>query len=194
MTDDGVIKFQYDWKKENITQKEKLEELIKYRDLAHKMKYIGVYSDGIGYGNISKRVENGFIISGSATGSITQSNLNHFSLVHKWSVANNKIWCKGPIPASSESLSHSVIYNTLPKARVILHIHHLKMWEKYYHSLPSTCSNIPYGTPDMAMAIKFLIKNHNDEEGIFLMKGHKEGLVAFGKNFESIFQIFKDLE
>lgn len=193
MSDDGVIKFQYDWKKEKLETTKYLEELIRSRDLAHEKGFIGIYDDGIGYGNISRRVEGGFLVSGSATGSIPQSHSDHFSFVHRWSVEENKIWCRGPLAASSESLTHAVIYEELPHINVILHIHDLQLWERYYHALPSTCSHIPYGTTDMACAVKFLLKNLNKDEDVFLMKGHEEGLVAYGKNFESVFQIFTDL-
>lgn len=193
MSDDGIIKFQYNWKKEELKTNENLEELIKYRDLAHKKGFIGIYEDGIGYGNISKRVKSGFLISGSATGSIAQSSPNHYSMVDQWSIENNKIWCNGPIAASSESLTHAVIYKELPKINAILHIHHLPLWKRYYHSLPSTCSHIPYGTTDMASAVKFLVRNQQEDEGVFLMKGHEEGLVAYAKDMETVFQIFEDL-
>ena len=193
MNDDGIIKFQYDWKEEALKNSKTIEELIYYRDLAHEKKYIGVHEDGIGYGNISKRAEGGFLVSGSATGSITPSNSSHYSLVHKWSIENNKIWCKGPIAASSESLTHAVIYQELPQINAILHIHHLQLWKRYYHALPSTCSHIPYGTTDMASAVKFLIRNQQEDEGLFLMKGHEEGLVAYAKDMKSVFQIFVDL-
>ena len=193
MSDDGVIKFQYNWKKEKLETTENLEELIKFRDLAHEKGFIGMYEDGIAYGNISKRVESGFLVSGSATGSITQTNPNHYSMVDQWSIENNKIWCCGPITASSESLTHAVIYDELPQINAILHIHHLQLWERYYHVLPSSCSQIPYGTTDMASAVKFLVRNQEEDEGVFLMKGHREGLVAYAKDMISVFQIFEDL-
>lgn len=193
MTDDGVIKFQYEWQKEELEKFNILEELMKFRDLAHEKNFIGVYENEIGYGNISIRVDEGFLVSGSATGSYTNSNSNHFSLVHQWSVKENKIWCRGPIAASSESLTHAAIYEQLPQTNVILHIHHHQLWKRYYHTLPSTCSHIPYGTTDMANAVKFLLRNQEDEEGVFLMKGHEEGLVAYAKDMETVFQIFEDL-
>lgn len=193
MNEDGIIKFQYDWKEEALENTKNLEELIKYRDLAYEKGFIGIYENGIGYGNISKRVKSGFLVSGSATGSLTKTNSNHYSKVYQWSIENNKICCNGPIAASSESLTHAVIYDELPQINAILHIHHLPLWKRYYHSLPSTCSHIPYGTTDMASAVKFLFRNQQDDEGVFLMKGHREGLVAYARNMKSVFQIFEDL-
>lgn len=191
--DDGIIKFQYNWENKALETTKELEELIKYRDLAHEKGFIGIYDDGIGYGNMSKRVQEGFLVSGSATGSIIQSNSNHYSLVHQWSIENNEIWCRGPIAASSESLTHAIIYEELPQVNGILHIHDIKLWKRYYHSLPSTCSHIAYGTTDMARAVQFLVRNLDKEEDVFLMKGHEEGLLAYAQNLENAFQIFMDL-
>lgn len=194
MSDDGIIKFQYEFEKEDLKPSPIIKELIQYRNRAFQLGYIGVYEDGIGFGNISIRVNDGFLISGSATGSIALSNSNHFSKVDRWSVEENKIRCRGPLAASSESLTHAIIYDQLPEVNAVLHIHNSALWNRYYHLLPSTCSHIPYGTTDMAGAVRFLIRKQDGNNGLFLMKGHQDGLLAYAENMEELFQLFEDLK
>ena len=50
-------------------EKEKIEELNYWRNKLFEMGLIGVYENGVGFGNISERTQgNKFIITGSTTG------------------------------------------------------------------------------------------------------------------------------
>jgi ribulose-5-phosphate 4-epimerase/fuculose-1-phosphate aldolase len=190
MDEKGVIKFKCFHQYCELDRFAELNKLIEYRNRAFLKGYIGVYSNGIGFGNISVRLDNGFLVSGSGTGMIKKSGKQHFSIVNKWEVHKNQLWCKGPVIASSESLTHAVIYDTLPIVSAILHIHSTELWKKHYHKLPFTSKNIEYGTPKMANAVIELIKRENFKTtGVFLMQGHQDGMVAFGTSLKEVLEL-----
>lgn len=183
--DEGYIKFDCNWAKANIIEKDDIAELCKWRKQLYVLGLIGVYPDGIGFGNISqRRTGNTFIISGSATGSLKELSTAHFSLVEKYDVNANQINCKGLIRASSESMSHAAIYETIPEVQFVFHIHSMDLWKKYLNVLPTTDTEATYGTPEMAYSIIDLISKEKKANGILVMGGHQEGLMAYGRNGE----------
>lgn len=179
--DEGVIKFDCRWTHADPTPDSVLDELIYFRDLLFDMNLIGVYSDGIGFGNVSARVPNAFVISASQTGHIARTNSAHYSRVTKYSVTDNWVECVGPMPASSESLTHAMIYDVFPAASAVLHIHNRDHWDRLLGVVPTTGREIAYGTPAMAREIELLARSSNlSQERIFAMAGHEDGIVAFG--------------
>jgi len=186
MQAEGIIKFNCEWLKDESLPKEILKDIIFWRNKLYELNLIGVYEDGIGYGNISIRHEqNKFIISGSQTGHIGIATEKEFTLVEDYDFNNNYIQCRGPVQASSESLTHAAIYEASPKINGVIHIHNLQAWEKYKNKLPTTNENIEYGTPEMATEIFRLFRETNAiEEKIIIMGGHKEGIIVFGENLE----------
>jgi ribulose-5-phosphate 4-epimerase/fuculose-1-phosphate aldolase len=84
--------------------------------------------DGIGYGNISTRFQkNKFIITGSATGSLTKLTTNHYTLVTDYDINRNTLTTIGPIKASSESLTQAIIYESQKSVKAVMHVHHLEL-------------------------------------------------------------------
>jgi L-ribulose-5-phosphate 4-epimerase len=189
MDNEGIIKFECFHSSFELDKTKELKELIVYRNLAYKKKYLGVSSKGIAYGNISLRSGNNFLISGSDTGRISHADARHFSMVEKWNIDKNRLWCKGPVKSSSESLTHAVIYENMPQVKAVLHLHSDQLWRKNYDKIAFTHKNIEYGTTEMAYAVIELLKKNNfTHGGVFLMRGHREGLVAFGKNMKEVFK------
>lgn len=194
MDEKGLIKYECFHQFAEMDKSQALEDLIYYRNKAFQKGYIGVYSNGIGYGNISIRIGENFMVSGSATGMIAQTGEEHYSLVTEWNIEKNQLWCEGPVKASSESLTHAVIYETLPKINAVLHIHSSDLWEKYYHELPSTSKDIEYGTVKMAQAVKSLLQSMSEKQHhIFLMQGHQDGIVAFGNSLKDLLKFVDQL-
>ena len=184
---EGYIKFQCDWAKEEILIPDLiLQSLDKERTWLYELNLIGMYPDGIGFGNISvKTKENTFIITGSATGQFAQLERYHYALVSAYSFAGNSISCKGQTKASAESLTHAAVYEALPEVGAVVHVHCLWLWEKLLNEYPTTFGEIEYGTPEMAFAVKSLADEMKDsEEKIIVMGGHREGILAFGKDLE----------
>ncbi|OFX88160.1 MAG: hypothetical protein A2W99_10550 [Bacteroidetes bacterium GWF2_33_16] len=184
MHNEGYIKFDLQWEKANFIFPDKLFlEMNLFRKRLFDLGLIGMYSDGIGFGNVSIRIgdTNLFIISGSATGSIPNLSKENYSLVTGFDIDKNTIYCQGNTAASSESMSHAALYKSNQKINAVVHVHHKKLWEKYLNNLPTTPKNAEYGTTEMANEIKKLA---NASEGVIIMGGHEEGIVSFGTTLE----------
>jgi len=184
MRNEGYIKFDLQWDKKSVDFPEnKLSELNIFRTQLFDLGLIGMYPDGIGFGNISTRIGNTdqFIISGSATGQLRTLTKEHYSLITGFDIEKNTIICEGQIAASSESMSHAALYKSNHNIHAVVHVHHKKLWSNYLNTLPTTSKNAEYGTPEMANEIKKLAHVY---EGIIIMGGHEEGIVSFGLNLE----------
>jgi len=195
MPEEGYIKFNPQWKKTPPLSGDLMERLIDARQQLYRLNLIGAYPSGIGYGNISHRYElpknsNAFLISGSATGNIALLDSRHFSLVTQVDIDRNKLHCQGPLIASSESMSHAVIYQECPAVQAVVHIHNLPMWQQLLHKIPTTDAKAAYGTPEMALSIVDLLKDTDlKQTGLFVMEGHEEGIFAFGDSLRKAVRI-----
>lgn len=185
--EDGYIKFKAQWDKSPALPIRFIKELNKWRDILYQMKLIGVYENGIGFGNISQRFNNSshFIISGSGTGKFESLTTEYYSLVTNIDIDHNKLICKGPVIASSESMSHGVVYEECSDIQGVIHVHHKELWQKLLDKVPTTSKNAEYGTPEMAYEIKRLFRETDlMEKKILVMKGHEEGIFTFGDSLE----------
>lgn len=197
--DEGYIKFQCHWNEEphqlDSESESALDELISFRQKFYELNLIGAYPDGIGFGNISKILSNGeMLISGSATGNYKDATAEHFSRVTECRINSNEVFCKGPVIASSESMTHQMIYQLSEDIKVVVHVHHPELWEQYKFKIPTTGEDVPYGTPDMANEILRLYRvDKLKQTKCLAMAGHEEGLIAFGKDFEEVYQLYSGL-
>lgn len=191
--EEGYIKYNPVWTKKEALPASLIKDLNACRQQLYDLDLIGVYQNGIGYGNISCRYpsnDNHFIISGSTTGNYPVLGPEHYSLVTQVEIHINRLHCQGPIIASSESMSHAVIYQELPWVKAAIHVHNLEIWQRLLHKVPTTDASAPYGTPEMAYSIIDLIRTSNlPEKKIFVMEGHKEGMFAFGKNLAEAMEV-----
>lgn len=187
MHSEGFIKFNCKRIEENICLPAKaFEALTKWRQIMYNSCLIGAYSNGIGYGNISIRAAaDSFYISGTATGRLPALEEKHYPLVNSWSFNENSLKCTGSINASAESLSHAVIYESLPDVGAVIHIHHKGMWDKYLNYLATTSSDVLYGTPEMAKEIqKIIMTIKPGQDPVLVMGGHEEGIIVWGKTLD----------
>jgi L-ribulose-5-phosphate 4-epimerase len=189
MTDEGYIKFKAIRVHASAPHTEAVAGLNEYRRLLYGLGLIGAYPDGVGYGNISQRLDNDtFLISGSATGRLAALSARHYALVMRADVANNTVYYSGQVAASSESMSHAVIYEACPEIHAVIHVHHVAMWQRYVHQLPTTPEEVLYGSPDMAEAILWLLSGTKlRESGVLIPAGHEEGVFAFGETLEQAY-------
>lgn len=183
---EGYIKFDCRWEQKEISIPENLfDDLQLHRSQLYKLGLIGINQEGLGFGNISVKKNSDFIITGSTTGQFEELNLSHYSTVSGYNFAQNSITCSGLTKASAESLTHAAVYEAVPEIGAVVHVHCLWLWEKLRNIYPTTSGEIEYGTPEMALAVKQLTITMKDETGkIIIMGGHKEGILAFGKNLE----------
>jgi len=200
MIDEGYIKFNCNWTPAPPLLAEAITTLNACRQRLFQLGLIGAYENGIGYGNISQRLEGErFVISGSATGNMAVLDESHYSLVHRVNVAKNEVYCAGPIKASSESMSHAIIYKENPNIQAVIHVHHLGMWQKLLDKIPTTAANVSYGTPEMAAEIVRLMRESNLlKKKLFVTAGHEEGIFTFGEDINTaeqlLFHKFKEHE
>lgn len=194
MSDEGVIKFNCEWTKSAPLDETLLKDLNVWRNILHRLRLIGVNEDGIGYGNISIRFrENQFIISGSGTGRFKTLTGEHYALVTDHNVETNSICSTGATIASSESLTHAMIYERASDVHAVIHVHHFRIWKKLLETLPATAETIAYGTPEMANEIARLFDEQNlMQHRIFAMAGHYEGVVCFGKDLNHAAELLVD--
>jgi len=190
--EEGYIKYKCNWIQEEVIHAGQIHEINKWRSVLMKQGYIGMYDNGIGFGNISIRIdEHTFMVSGSATGGIKELTADHYALVTDFNLIHNELTCKGMTMASSESLTHAAIYACSKETNAVVHIHHKQKWSSLLHHAATTDSSIAYGTPELAFAIQSLIKE--DKVGpsrIIVMGGHEEGLIAYGKTLEEAAMAF----
>lgn len=197
LPNEGYIKFNCNLIYDKIEiPPELFEPLNQWRNLLWEKGFIGAYPDGIGFGNISIRVPGSdrFYISGSATGGIISLEMSHYSLVEKCDAELNTLWCRGLIKASAESMSHAAVYNSLSEAGAVVHIHNRLLWNQYFGVLPTTVKEVEYGTPAMAGEIvRIMSLPVTLSKRVFVMGGHEEGIMAFGKTIEEAASVVLEL-
>ncbi len=206
--DEGVIKYHCDWiKGESVplaepsgSYNERLTDLMKKRDLMRSLGLIGVYENGIGFGNVSQRINNSnqFIISGTQTAHLPTLKPEHYTVVTDFNIEENSLTCCGPVKASSESLTHAAIYYYRPEIMGIIHIHNYHFWQELMFKVPTSNPDVPYGTPQMAKEMFRLFDEENlGVEKILVMAGHEDGIICFGKDLDEATNIlfnFVDIE
>lgn len=179
---EGVIKFKLH-REETIPAID--SELIKQRNRLRKASLIGVDAGNFGYGNISVRRDKGFLISGSQTGALLQAEARHFSEVLRWNFTTNELWSCGLIDASSESLTHAMLYELSTDIQAVVHIHHDQLWQNTLHHWPTTPDKSEYGSVQMAEAVRRLWNQDAfTKVQAITMGGHKSGILAFGSDLK----------
>lgn len=189
---EGVIKFHIDWKKKPLPLNLKTGELVMFRNMLAVKGLIGADEEGIGYGNISilHKSAGKFIISGSGTGIVRFARKYHFTLVNNADIRKNLVDCTGLYPASSESITHGMIYKLSPKIKSVIHIHNSGLWKKLLNKVPATSKRSTYGTPQMAFDIKKLWdKSDLKEKKILVMAGHEGGIIVFGESINEAYKL-----
>jgi len=194
MREEGVIRFALEFTTAAAIMIPGLDELNAWRRILRQLGLIGQDPErygGYGFGNISRRLppydapENRrpFVISGSQTGYLEELSSTGFATVSEFDASLNRVVAAGPIKPSSESLTHGSVYNANNDIRVILHVHSPTIWRcAPILNLPATDEHVPYGTPAMAQEVERLfIDADYIETGVFVMGGHEDGVIAFGR-------------
>lgn len=197
MSIDGVIKFKIEWE-EKAADFPETTSIISTRQQLYSKKWIGFdQQHQVGYGNISCQTKDDkFLISGTQTGHIAEFKKEHLTEVMSYNISKNTLSCRGPVKASSESLTHAAIYSADSTVSHIIHIHHNKMWEYMLeNNYLQTKEGIEYGTVEMAQEILRLFKEEDLAlQQLFAMQGHHGGIFSFGEHFEQALNILFELE
>ena len=189
MIDEGYIKYNSHRVDGDIPDVPWFRDLNMVRTTLWNMKLIGIYDNGIGYGNISHRYkDNSFVISGSKTGGSMVLSKEQYALVTSFDLENNSVEVIGKIDASSESMSHGAMYKAMDSVNVVIHVHNKKIFDKMLElGYVATPKDVPFGTPQLAKEIERVVTKIGESSGIFVTAGHDEGIIAYGANFDDAY-------
>ena len=185
--DEGVVKYRCDWEEADPVAAANIADLMTWRERLHSWGLIGVYENGIGFGNVSVRLGNScqFVISGTQTAHLSALGPESYCIVTEFNLEQNFLGCRGPVQASSESLTHAALYLHREDVGGIIHVHNPKLWQQLLFKVPTTRKEIPYGTPQMALEMFRLFEEENlAERKILAMAGHEDGIICFGSTLD----------
>lgn len=191
---DGVTKFQLEHRPSAALPRPALAELDAWRTILWRLGIVGLDParyGGVGFGNVSMRLPpydappgaRRFAISGTQTGGFMALAPNQYAIVTAYAAAANRVVAEGPIPPSSESLTHAMLYDLDARVRFVFHVHAPEIWRAASRlGLPATDPAAAYGTPAMAESVRALhARGRLAVPGLFVMGGHEDGVVAFGE-------------
>ncbi len=83
---------------------------------------------------------------------------------------------------SSEAMTHGAFYDLTPTIRFVFHVHAPSIWRQATRlRLPTSHSDIAYGTPEMAWEVERLFRSSIlPETRVMAMGGHTDGIIGFG--------------
>lgn len=188
MIDEGYIKFDSEWHKDAPLAETIIADLDHWRQRLYKAGLIGFSEElKVGFGNLSIRYgePSQFIISGTQTGHLPVLSNEHYVLVTEHDAARNHVTCRGPVEASSESLTHATLYELDPAIKAVVHVHSKALWLRLMHKVPTTDASVVYGTPEMAHEFTRLYRDTEfGKTGIAVMAGHDDGIISIGTSVE----------
>lgn len=194
MSETGSIKFTCEQTGQAIAPFAELVQLNECRRELLRLGLLGVEANGIGFGNVSVRdgTSRNFYITGSGTGGRPELALADYARVVAYDFARNWLRCEGGAVASSESLTHAAVYESTPEARAVIHCHSLTLWTELRNKVPTTAEAVAYGTAEMAQAVRHLFQTTKlRDEKLFVMGGHRQGIVTFGHDLAEAFDVLR---
>ena len=182
---DGVIKYSIEHQTAETPLFSCYEQLEALRTRLFTLGLIGE-KDGIGYGNLSMRYESSksFFITATQTGRNLMLSREYYTYISDYDFSTFKIISQGTHKPSSEALSHAMIYAIDDRITTVIHIHSLALW-KFMKTNNDLATTAEYGTAEMVEEIAGLYTNLDPmRNNAFVMKGHEEGIITFGKSVE----------
>ena len=185
MPEEGYVKFNCRHTHAPALPEEKLHELNALRTDLVRAGLIGVYANGVGYGNVSMRWKGEtFLVTATGTGHIPVLTPEGYSLVSQCDFDANTVWCEGAMPASSETMTHAAIYGASSMTACVVHIHHGGMYRMLMEgNAPTTQKDAAFGTPAMAYSVAELVRAH-PADGVIAMAGHADGVLLYAPSIE----------
>lgn len=185
---EGYIKFTVRLTPGDVAGGGALDRLNAFRTELYDLGLIGIYPGNIGYGNVSLRdgADGAFLITGTATGAKRVLSLSDYCRVTSFDPVKNEVLCTGRVRASSESMSHGVIYQALPETGCVAHVHSSELFRfMLAHGFPRTPESAAFGTPEMAYEISRQVRARGASRGVFAMAGHEDGVIAYGQDVDA---------
>ncbi|UZR30698.1 class II aldolase/adducin family protein [Methylococcus mesophilus] len=191
---EGVTKYRLIFTPAPPPSADQIQELNAWRSIIRMLGLTGLDParyGGLDYGNVSLRLPGGsirFLISGTQTAGRIHLTPGDYCEVHGFNLEANQLEASGPVPPSSEALTHAAVYCADPAWRCVMHAHSPEIWRHAGRlGLPATPPEIGYGTPGMALAVEAIAA----EPGVPLiaMLGHADGIMAYGRTVEATARI-----
>lgn len=193
---EGVIKYRLDFQPGEPRDYPEIAELNAWRTILFQLGLIGQDSEryeGLAFGNVSFRLDETpqFVITGSQTSGLMHLTGEHFCTILSADPGRNHIVAEGAIKPSSEALTHAAVYTANREVNAVVHVHSPIIWQHYRSlALPAIDSAVQYGTPAMAEAVfELFARNRLGGKPIFVMLGHKDGIVSFGDSIADASQV-----
>jgi len=194
---DGVIKYTFDFQKSEPLKQEQFTEIESLRKRLFALDLIGVTDEGIGFGNISQRVNrDSFVITGTQTGHLAKLQGEHYSLIEAYNDKEFYLKSSGAIKPSSEALTHGTIYNLSSDISAVIHIHSKVIWNFMLQNNYLKTKNVEYGTEEMIDEVNRIFSTIEPlDNPKFVMAGHEDGVIIFGTDLLSAeLTLYKILE
>lgn len=185
VTQEGVIKFELVYQQTDLPPGVDIADLQYWFDRCHALGLIDrdpTRYGGYAFGNISQRHGTGFLISGTQTGGYSRLSDQDIAWVSRFDVERNRLVATGPAQPSSESMTHGQIYDSLPDANFVIHVHSPLIWHQAEQlGLAITAPEAAYGTVQMVREVRRLLAADTaGDAGCLSMGGHEDGILFFG--------------
>ena len=186
---EGVIQFAYDLQPAEpvVAAAELFGPLRAWRQIFRKLGLIGQDPEryeGLGFGNLSARDPERpgeFVITASQTGSEQELTQDHLTRVVSFNLERFWVDACGNRPPSSETMTHAMLYAADSRIEWVFHCHSEEIWQNAEDlALPSTGSDVVYGSPEMVSATASLLATFHSRPLVFATLGHTDGIFAFG--------------
>ncbi len=183
---EGVVKYRLDFRPAAAASVGDLGELPAWHSICHRLGLLGrdpARYGGLAYGNLSRRLcGERFLISGTQTGGQAAMTTADYALVEDCDIDANRVRANGPVPPSSEALTHAAVYRAAPAVGCVFHVHAPQIWLAAQRlGLAVTDPAADYGTPAMAREVARLLGAPQVlTRRVFVMGGHQDGVLAFG--------------
>ena len=182
---DGIIKYSIEHQTAATPLFSGYDELEALRKRLFALGMIGE-KEGIGYGNLSMRHEGSksFFVTATQTGNMQSLTREYYTYIYDYEFDTFKVISQGAHKPSSEALSHAMIYAIDERITAVIHIHSLALW-RYMKAQDTLATTAAYGTAEMVEEIRELYNTLDPlTNNAFVMKGHKEGIITFGRSVE----------
>lgn len=194
---DGVIKYHVAHSDQASPNFVGFEALEATRARLFALGLIGETSNGIGYGNLSMRNSaNTFFITATQTGKLPALHKKQYTYISGYDFKTFCVFSQGRFKASSEALSHAMIYELHPDIQAVLHVHCQTLWQ-LMKQRGDLSTNAEYGSAEMAAEIANLYQSRDPfTHNVFVMLGHDDGIISFGRSIaeaeQSLYRIVQD--
>jgi len=187
---EGAIRFRYRLttaRETDALDAQRFSRLGGWRRVLKTLALIGrdpTRYDGFAYGNLSVRDRadpTRFFVTASQTDGAPKLVPDDVVRIDAWNVERFEVDATGAHPPSSESITHAMVYAADARIDWIMHVHSPAIWRSATSlKLPTTATDVEYGSPAMAEAVDTLTHRHARRPLVFATLGHEDGVFACG--------------